>query len=156
MDAEHFPLSRGSRQSTGTAVKEDKKHNEHSVSAAHLYCTWNANFSLYKVTAETPVRFRFTINTLRLTFFWAAVLCAWGEVLEAIGVALAATVIKGLTLHGGHVEEVAVKQAAAGSLLFGKPTDLGNLWGEEWQDLRLGLEQDSKVIVYLVHKTDKP
>ncbi len=34
---------------------------------------------------------------------------AGGEVLEAIAVALAASVIEGLTLHGGHVEEIAAK-----------------------------------------------
>lgn len=42
-----------------------------------------------------------------LTFSWAAVLHAGATVLEAIGVPHAATIIEGLTLHGGHVEEVA-------------------------------------------------
>lgn len=70
-----------------------------------------------------------------LTFSWTAVLHARGEVLEAIRIALAATVGKGLTLHGGHVEEVAVEEGTTGSLLFRKPADLGNLCGEEWPDV---------------------
>lgn len=77
-------------------------------------------------------------NKFILTFLWTAVLLARAEVLEAIQIALAATVTKGLTLHGGHVEEVAMKQTTAGSLVFRKPADLGNLWGE---DLSMGLDQ---------------
>lgn len=50
-----------------------------------------------------------TANKFILTFPRTAVLCAGSEVLEAVQIALAATVKKGLTLHGGHVEEVAVK-----------------------------------------------
>lgn len=42
-----------------------------------------------------------------LTLLGAAVLGAAGQVLEAVGVALAAAVVEGLALHAGHVEEVA-------------------------------------------------
>lgn len=67
----------------------------------------------------------------RDSFSWTAVLLAGGEVLEAIVVALTAAVIERLTLHGGHVEEVAVEKGPAGSFLFRKPADLGNLWDSE-------------------------
>lgn len=67
----------------------------------------------------------------RNTFFWTAVLLAGCEVSEAIGIALASTVIKGLTLHGGHVEKVAAKEGPACSLLLREPADLGNLWDSE-------------------------
>lgn len=67
------------------------------------------------------------VNKCLLTFLWTAVLLARGEVLEAVGIALAATIVEGLTLHGGHVEEVAQVEGAARSLLLGKPADLGNL-----------------------------
>ncbi len=79
------------------------------------------------------------VNKFILTFSWTAVLHARGEVLEAIGVALAAPVVEGLTLHGGHVEEVAGKEGTAGSLLFRKSADLGNFWGEEGQDFEVGM-----------------
>lgn len=72
-----------------------------------------------------------TVNKFILTFSGTAVLHARGEVLEAIRIALAAPVVKGLTLHGGHVEEVAAKEGTAGSLLFRKPADLRDLWGEK-------------------------
>lgn len=77
---------------------------------------------------------------------WTAVLHARGQVLEAIGIPLAATIVKGLTLHGGHVEEVAPEEPAAGSLLLGKPTDLGNLWVEGCQDV--GFESEIKQLLY--------
>lgn len=51
--------------------------------------------------------------------------------MEAIGIALAATVGEGFTLHGGHIEEVTVKEAPAGSLISRKPADLGNFWYSE-------------------------
>lgn len=63
-----------------------------------------------------------------------AVLHARGEVLESIGVPLTATIIKGFTLHGGHVEEVATEEGTARSFLFRKPADLGNLWRESERD----------------------
>ena len=62
-----------------------------------------------------------------LTFSWTAVLLAGGEVFEAVGIALAATVIKGFALHGGHVEEVALKEGPSRSLLFREPANLGDL-----------------------------
>jgi len=66
-----------------------------------------------------------------LTFFWTAVLHASGEVLEAVGVPPAAPVVKGLTLHSGHVEVVAGEEGTAVPLQFRKPADLGNLCEEE-------------------------
>lgn len=57
--------------------------------------------------------------------------------MEAIGIALAASVIKGLTLHGGHIEEIAAKEATAGSLIFRKPADLWDLWDSETRFLAL-------------------
>lgn len=65
-----------------------------------------------------------------LTFPGAAVLCAGGEVLEAVGVALAAAVGEGLALHGGHVEEEVLEQGSTGSLLFREPADLGDFCGD--------------------------
>lgn len=85
-----------------------------------------------------------------LTFFGAAVLHTRGVVLEAIEVPLAATVIEGLTLHGGHVEEVAGEEATTGSLLFRKPADLGDLWSKELQ-LRLDQCALSSICAHL-HK----
>lgn len=41
--------------------------------------------------------------------------------------------MKWLTLHGGHVEEVAGDETPAGSLFFRKSADWGNLCGEEWE-----------------------
>lgn len=57
-----------------------------------------------------------------------AVLLARGEVLEAVVIALAAAVVEGLALHGGHIEEVAQVHSTARALLHRKPADLGNLW----------------------------
>lgn len=81
----------------------------------------------FRMTQWQQVR----VKKFILTFLWTAVLLTRGEVLEAIRIALAATVMKELTLHGGHVEEVAAKEGPAGSLLFRKPADLRNLWGEQ-------------------------
>lgn len=72
-----------------------------------------------------------------LTFPWTAVLHARVEILEAVGVPLAAAVVEGLTLHAGHVEEVATEEGTAGSLLFRKPADLGNLWTRQRQGFQL-------------------
>lgn len=63
-----------------------------------------------------------------LTFSWTAVLHARVEILEAVIIPLAATIIEVLTLHSGHVEVVATKEGTARSFLFRKPTDLGNFW----------------------------
>lgn len=82
------------------------------------------------ITSGLLVRQHVRVNRFVLTFSWTAVLLAGGEVWEAVGIALAAAVVEGLTPHAGHVEEVAAKEGAAGSLLFGKPADLGNLWGQ--------------------------
>lgn len=68
---------------------------------------------------------------------WTAVVHARGEVLEAVGVPMAASIIKGLTLHGGHIEEEAGQEGTAGTLLFRKPADLGNLWDSETRLLAL-------------------
>lgn len=62
------------------------------------------------------------------TFVWSTVLHARHLVLEAVLVALTATVDKLLTLHGGHVEEVAPVHGTAGALLLLEPADLGDLW----------------------------
>lgn len=59
---------------------------------------------------------------------WSTVLHARHLVLEAVLVALTATVDKLLTLHGGHVEEVAPVHGTAGALLLLEPADLGDLW----------------------------
>lgn len=74
--------------------------------------------------------------TLLLTFSWTAVLHAGGLVLEAVGVPLTAAVVKELAPHGAHVEEVAAEEGTAGSFLFRKPADLGNLWGGKKNDGR--------------------
>lgn len=63
--------------------------------------------------------------------FRTAVLLAGGEVLEAVGVPLAAAVEEGLALHGGHVEEVLWEEGTARSLVFREPADLGNFWYSE-------------------------
>lgn len=73
-----------------------------------------------------------------LTFLWAAVLHAGVEVIEVVGVARAAAEREGLTLHGGHVEEVAVKEAPAGSLVSAEPADLRNLCGGGTPESELG------------------
>lgn len=62
---------------------------------------------------------------------WTAVLHARSEVLEAVGVPLASPVIEGLTLHGGHVEEVTGEEGTARSLVSRKPADLGDFWDSE-------------------------
>lgn len=62
------------------------------------------------------------------TFVWSAVLHARQLVLEAVLVALAASVDELLTLHGGHVEVVAQEIGPAGTHLFLEPADLGDLW----------------------------
>lgn len=59
---------------------------------------------------------------------WSAVLHARQLVLEAVLVALAASVDELLTLHGGHVEVVAQEIGPAGTHLFLEPADLGDLW----------------------------
>lgn len=63
-----------------------------------------------------------------LTFLGAAVLFAGGQVLEAVGVAEAAAVVKGLTLHGGHVEEVLPQQGTTRTHLLRESADLGDFW----------------------------
>lgn len=69
----------------------------------------------------------FRTEELLLTFLRTAVLHAGGQVFEAVGVPLAPSIRKWLTLHGGHVEEVDGEEGTAGSLVFRKPADLGNL-----------------------------
>lgn len=59
---------------------------------------------------------------------WSAVLHARQLVLKAVLVALAASVDELLTLHGGHVEEVAWDKGLTGTHLFLEPADLGDLW----------------------------
>lgn len=51
--------------------------------------------------------------------------------MKAVRVPSAAPVVKGLTLHSGHVEEVAGKEATAVTRFFGKSADLRNLWNSE-------------------------
>lgn len=51
--------------------------------------------------------------------------------MKAVRVPPAAPVGKGLTLHSGHVEEVAGKEATTVTLFFGKSADLRNLWNSE-------------------------
>lgn len=43
---------------------------------------------------------------------------------------MAAAVVEGLTLHGGHVEEVLPEHGTAGTHLFGESADLGDFWRE--------------------------
>lgn len=50
-----------------------------------------------------------TANKFVLTFVRTAVIGAGVEVHEAVQIAHATTVRKGLALHGGHVEEEALK-----------------------------------------------
>lgn len=48
-----------------------------------------------------------TLTQHRCSFMWSAVLHAGLRIIEAVVVALAAPVIEGLALHGGHVEVIA-------------------------------------------------
>lgn len=113
MDAEHFPLSRGSRQRTGRAA------------GTHTHT---------KKTSETGVEAEPAIPErdarAALTFLGAAVLLAGGPVPEAVGVAEATAVVEELALHAGHVEEVLPQQGAAGTHLAGESADLGDFWRE--------------------------
>ena len=76
-------------------------------------------------------------NMFTLTFLWAAVLHAGGEVFKIVGVSLAATVDERLTIHGVLVEEVTRDVCLAGSSVTGKAAGFRNLWGGERKDLRL-------------------
>lgn len=96
---------------------------------------------------------RVTANKFILTFSWAAVLRASSEVSEAIWIAPAATVNKGLALHGGHVEEVEPEEGTTGSHLFGIPADLGNFWGE--RDDKIWDLDYIRVFVQFMHKKNK-
>lgn len=136
MEAEHLPLSRGSRQSTGTAVTEDPENmrqwfclSSHVMRHTSVFC----NATVCTRTGGSHLRItqwqHVTVYTSVLTFLWAAVLHARVEVIEVVGIARAAAEREGLTLHGGHVEEVAGKEAPAGPLVSGEPADLGNLCG---------------------------
>lgn len=121
MEAEHLPLSSGSRQSTGTAVGGRPAGS--SLAIHSIRCGDASRHHLQTDSEETE-------TGAVLTFPRAAVLHAGGEVLEAVGVALAAAVAEGLALHGGHVEEEALEQGPTGSLLFGEPADLGDFCGD--------------------------
>lgn len=68
-----------------------------------------------------------------LTLLWATVLSAASQVLKAVGVALAAAIVEGLTLHAGHIEEVGAEQGSAGTFVLGEPAHLGDfcVGGEE-------------------------
>lgn len=112
MEAEHFPLSRGSRQRTGRAVGRAKKEAE--------------------IKKAPEIRPDGDPGAL-LTFSGAAVLLAGGPVNEAVGVAPAAAVVEELALHGGHVEEVLPQQGTTGTHLWGKSADLGDFWRERWE-----------------------
>lgn len=108
MDAEHFPLSRGSRQRTGRAVGTPKEK---------------------RLGSRRSLRGKQTVTLGPvLTFLRAAVLLAGGQLPEAVGVAQAAAVVEELALHAGHVEEVLPEQGTARTHLAGESADLGDFW----------------------------
>lgn len=75
--------------------------------------------------------------------------------METVGVPTTAPVVKGLTLHGGHVEEVAGEQGPAVSLLFREPTDLGDLCEEEWVEGGMDFRIRTHKFIWIGHKQKK-
>lgn len=125
MEAEHFPLSRGSRHSTGRAARRQAQRDRFKNPEAAAEAGGEAR----------PV----------LTFLRAAVLQTGGQVVEAVGGAQAAAVVEGLAGHGGHVEEVLPQQGATGTHLLGESADLGDFWRDA--------DEIFELVVWAISKT---
>ena len=63
-----------------------------------------------------------------LTFVGAAVFIADFKVLEAVCIALAATIVKWFASHGGHVEGIPLVRGPARANLLGESTHLWDFW----------------------------
>lgn len=61
-----------------------------------------------------------------LTFRRSAIFHTLLKAQKLVVIALTTTIIEGLTLHGGHIEEITLEEATAGPLFLLKTTDLGD------------------------------